>query len=48
MQTMKMQQNGILNKWKQLTGLTPVSVVNISPIIGANVGIGAAAVASHV
>ena len=37
--------NGILKKWKTLTVKTPVSVVNISPIIGANAGIGAAAVA---
>jgi fatty acid-binding protein DegV len=28
-----------------LTSLKPVSVVNISPVIGANVGVGAAAVA---
>jgi uncharacterized protein len=32
-------------KMQTLTGLTPVSVVNISPVIGANVGIGAAAIA---
>jgi len=32
-------------KMQALTGLTPVSVVNISPVIGANVGIGAAAIA---
>jgi fatty acid-binding protein DegV len=29
----------------QLTSMEPVSVVNISPVIGANTGIGAAAVA---
>ena len=32
-------------KMEILTGLKPVSVVNISPVIGANAGIGAAAVA---
>ncbi len=32
-------------KMESLTGMKPVSVVNISPIIGANAGIGAAAVA---
>jgi DegV family protein with EDD domain len=32
-------------KMEKLTGKKPVSVVNISPIIGANVGIGAAAIA---
>ncbi len=30
---------------KQLTGKEPVSVVEISPVIGANAGIGAASVA---
>jgi uncharacterized protein len=30
---------------ESLTGKEPVSVVNISPIIGANAGIGAASVA---
>lgn len=34
-----------LEKMETLTYLKPASVVNISPIIGANAGIGAAAVA---
>jgi hypothetical protein len=33
------------NEMEQLTAKKPVSVVNISPVIGANVGIGAAAIA---
>lgn len=33
------------DKMKNLTGLEPVSVVNISPVIGANAGVGAASVA---
>ena len=32
-------------RMEELTSLKPVSVVNISPVIGANVGVGAAAVA---
>ncbi len=32
-------------RMEELTFLKPVSVVNISPVIGANVGVGAAAVA---
>jgi DegV family protein with EDD domain len=32
-------------KMQKLTGQKPVSVVNISPVIGANTGVGAAAVA---
>ncbi len=32
-------------KMENLTGKKPVSVVNISPVIGANAGIGAASVA---
>ena len=32
-------------KMETLTGITPVSVVNISPVIGANAGVGAASVA---
>ena len=32
-------------KMEALTGKKPVSVMNISPIIGANVGLGASAVA---
>ncbi len=32
-------------KMKEITSLEPVSVVNISPVIGANAGVGAAAVA---
>ena len=32
-------------KMEALTGKTPVSIVNISPVIGANAGIGAAAIA---
>ena len=32
-------------KMQTLTGITPVSVVNISPVIGANAGVGAASVA---
>ena len=34
-----------IEKMEEITSLKPVSVVNISPVIGANVGIGAAAVA---
>ena len=34
-----------VNKMEQLTGKKPVSVMNISPIIGANAGVGASAVA---
>lgn len=34
-----------VKKMKLLTGIEPVSVVNISPVIGANAGLGAAAVA---
>jgi len=34
-----------VNKMKTLTGKEPVAVVNISPVIGANAGIGTAAVA---
>jgi fatty acid-binding protein DegV len=30
---------------EELTGKKPVSEVNISPVIGANVGVGAAAIA---
>lgn len=33
------------NKMKALTGFNPVAVVNISPVIGANAGIGSAAIA---
>jgi DegV family protein with EDD domain len=33
------------HRMKALTGINPVSIVNISPVIGANTGIGAAAVA---
>jgi fatty acid-binding protein DegV len=32
-------------KMEVMTGKKPISVVNISPIIGANVGVGASAVA---
>jgi fatty acid-binding protein DegV len=32
-------------RMEQFTGFKPVSVVNISPVIGANVGVGSAAVA---
>jgi DegV family protein with EDD domain len=32
-------------KMEKLTGIKPVSVVNISPVIGANAGVGAASVA---
>jgi fatty acid-binding protein DegV len=34
-----------IERMEEITSLKPVSVVNISPVIGANVGIGAAAVA---
>jgi DegV family protein with EDD domain len=37
--------NWYTEQMQTLTGKNPVSVVNISPVIGANVGIGAAAVA---
>ena len=33
------------HKMKELTGNEPVAVVNISPVIGANAGIGSASVA---
>jgi fatty acid-binding protein DegV len=33
------------DKMKEFTGKEPVAVVNISPVIGANAGIGAASVA---
>ena len=34
-----------MEKMEALTGIKPVSVVNISPVIGANAGVGAASVA---
>ncbi len=37
--------NWYIERMEEITSLKPVSVVNISPVIGANVGIGAAAVA---
>jgi DegV family protein with EDD domain len=37
--------NWYIDRMEEITSLKPVSVVNISPVIGANVGIGAAAVA---
>lgn len=37
--------NWYAEKMEELTGLKPVSVVNISPVIGANAGLGAASVA---
>ena len=45
MQTIRKLQTGLPEKMEKLTGKKPVSVVNISPVIGANAGIGAAAVA---
>ena len=40
-----MLPTGIPRRMELLTIKTPASVVNISPVIGANAGIGAAAVA---
>ena len=45
MQIMRMQLPGTSEKMEILTGKKPVSVVNISPVIGANAGVGAASVA---
>ena len=45
MQIIMMRQNGTADRMEEITAKKPVSVVNISPVIGANTGIGAAAVA---
>ncbi len=40
-----MQPDGTPKRWRLLFDKKPVSVINISPVIGAHAGVGAAAVA---